>query len=368
VTCSASNDDTPYLAYVNASNKLGVMKYAQAPTFTVTYNAGAHGTLSGATSETVTSGGKPSNVPGVTPANGFGFVGWSSDGGTTKYSSVELKNQTVAGEVTYTAYYQAESPGSAVWKYAGSSGFSDEPVNCVSMARDSGGKIYVAYREQESPYRAVVKTYDSAANTWNTVGAEDLSGGGAAYLSLAVSESGTPYVAYAGCMNGLATVKKFNSGTNAWETIGTANFTNGMVSNLCLAVGKDGTAYVAFRDDDRAYNVATESAVVMKYTGHGSTGWEIVGVAPSGGSTTGESLAVSGDGTIYIAYTDLNGSKTAPYKTMLAQYTGSGSIKIVGGQSVSDNTTGGGVLALDSAGNPYVLFCDIDKFKLANDS
>ncbi|WP_182302952.1 InlB B-repeat-containing protein [Cohnella cholangitidis] len=75
-----------------------------ATTYTVTYNAGANGTIS-ATSETVTENGHPANVPTVTANGGYTFTGWSKDGGTTLLSEADIKAATVTGNVTYTAYY-----------------------------------------------------------------------------------------------------------------------------------------------------------------------------------------------------------------------------------------------------------------------
>lgn len=72
---------------------------------TVSYNPGDHGTLSGASQETLKYGELPAQVPGVTPDSGYQFAGWSSDGGSTKRSSADLLGIPVNASVTYTAYY-----------------------------------------------------------------------------------------------------------------------------------------------------------------------------------------------------------------------------------------------------------------------
>jgi uncharacterized repeat protein (TIGR02543 family) len=75
--------------------------------YTITYQAGTGGTISGSGSETVVSGSHPAAVPTVTPADGYTFLGWSSDGGATLLSSSQLSSVVVSGNVTYTAYFQA---------------------------------------------------------------------------------------------------------------------------------------------------------------------------------------------------------------------------------------------------------------------
>ncbi|MFC6334234.1 Ig-like domain-containing protein [Paenibacillus septentrionalis] len=76
------------------------------PTFTVVYEAGTNGTISGSGSETVVSGSFPVSVPMVTPHDGYTFVGWSSDGGATLLSNEEVASTVVTDTITYTAYYQ----------------------------------------------------------------------------------------------------------------------------------------------------------------------------------------------------------------------------------------------------------------------
>ncbi|WP_152394570.1 X2-like carbohydrate binding domain-containing protein [Paenibacillus guangzhouensis] len=71
---------------------------------TVSYEPGDHGTISGS-NEQVTIGGHPSNVPSVTPATGYRFIGWSSNGGHTLLSSGQVTATPVTADVAYTAYY-----------------------------------------------------------------------------------------------------------------------------------------------------------------------------------------------------------------------------------------------------------------------
>jgi uncharacterized repeat protein (TIGR02543 family) len=76
------------------------------PTYTVTYVAGSGGSISGSGSEIVAQGGSPASVPVVTPDSGYIFLGWSSDGGTTLLTNVQLASVVITGNITYTAYFQ----------------------------------------------------------------------------------------------------------------------------------------------------------------------------------------------------------------------------------------------------------------------
>ncbi|WP_342553202.1 InlB B-repeat-containing protein [Paenibacillus sp. FSL R7-0652] len=79
---------------------------------TVGYEPGEHGTISG-TSEQILPGSHPVDVPNVTPANGYRFVGWSSDGGVTKLSTAQVQVLTITAPITFTAYYSGFLKGDA---------------------------------------------------------------------------------------------------------------------------------------------------------------------------------------------------------------------------------------------------------------
>src|SRR5690606_17028741 len=70
------------------------------------YQAAAGGTISSTVSETVYGGGSPSAVPIITPDPGYTFLGWSSDGGTTLLTSVQLTSTSITSNIVFTAYFQ----------------------------------------------------------------------------------------------------------------------------------------------------------------------------------------------------------------------------------------------------------------------
>ena len=92
---------------------------AETNEYTVTYNAGAHGALVGASTDTVLYNEYPDYVPGITEDTGYDFIGWSSDGGTTLLDADGVKAIAVTGNITYTAYYEKEEYTVTFYDYDG---------------------------------------------------------------------------------------------------------------------------------------------------------------------------------------------------------------------------------------------------------
>ena len=118
---------------------------------------------------------------------------------------------------------------------------------------------------------------------------------------------------------------KFNG--SSWELVGSAGFSAGYVEHISLALDASGTPYVAYSDIDNNSGKAS----VMKFTGNGTTGWELVG---SAGFSTGQadsiSLALDASGTPYVAYRDL----TNVAKASVKKFNGS-SWELVGSEGFS---------------------------------
>ncbi|MEG2857853.1 MAG: S-layer homology domain-containing protein, partial [Clostridia bacterium] len=102
--------------------------------FAVYYDVGAHGTISGATSESVVNGRKPARVPNVVAASGYLFKGWSINGTTI----VIPQMYTVRSSTTFKAVYeQIKDPQLADEHKAYIGGYSDgtfRPENKITRA------------------------------------------------------------------------------------------------------------------------------------------------------------------------------------------------------------------------------------------
>lgn len=86
--------------------------------YTVRFSAGPHGSLTGSTSQTVTSGSATSAVTAV-PDTGYHFVNWTGDGGFVTSAANPLLVTNVGASHHITANFAAD-PGSARLKLASS--------------------------------------------------------------------------------------------------------------------------------------------------------------------------------------------------------------------------------------------------------
>src|SRR5688572_30719459 len=115
------------------------------------------------------------------------------------------------------------------WQPLGPSDFNQPSYNgagYTSIAIDDSGTPYVAYRDEDNSYKTTVRKFNGT--NWVTVGSAGFSAGAASHTSIAIDGSGTPYVVYRDAGNSdKATMMKFN-GTN-WVTVGSAGFSAGAV-------------------------------------------------------------------------------------------------------------------------------------------
>ena len=189
----------------------------------------------------------------------------------------------------------------------------------------------------------------AATYVWENVGSPGFSSGEAIYISLAIDDSGTPYVAYRDQVNGAkATVMKFN-GTE-WVNVGpTAGFSEGQAENISLAIDGSGTPYLAYRDD--IISGSSFRATVKKFNG---TNWVGVGLRGfSAGNAYFTSLAIDNNGTPYVAYRDDSNSKRATVK----KFNGTSWVD-VGSAGLSAGEVSYTSLAIDNNGTPYVAYRD----------
>jgi hypothetical protein len=212
----------------------------------------------------------------------------------------------------------------------------------------------------ENPYNFNIQGMGTTAatTTWQRVGSAGFSNVQANFTSLALDTSGTPYVAYSdGADDGRASVMKFTgNGTTGWELVGSAGFSAGLAYFTSLALDASDTPYVAFSNIDN-----DGKASVMKY---GTTGWELVG---SAGFSTGQaeftSLALDASGTPYVAYRDAGNG----YKASVRKFNDkTNSWDFVGDEGFSAEWARYISLALDASGTPYVAYSDSSNSYKAN--
>lgn len=133
-----------------------------------------------------------------------------------------------------------------------------------------------------------------------------------------------------------------------WQLVGGAAVSMGGTTDPSLAISLDGTLFVAYSD----YSLEGSPASVMKWNG---SSWEhLKGGSLFGGGAYPVSLAVSPYGTPYVAFIDIENE----YKTTVLQWSGS-SWETLGGAGISLGEAENQSLAISPDGTPYVAYRDI---------
>lgn len=226
------------------------------------------------------------------------------------------------------------------WSVVGSAGFTSPDIELLSLALDNTGVPYVFYSDAPDGHGTVMK-YNG--NNWVLVGFAQFTASAAFSPSIAINSAGTPYVAYGDYGNGLKlTVMKFDG--NNWVAVGTVGFSASIAQWVSLAIDGNDIPYVAYQDG------APGGVTVQKFNG---SNWTIVG-NPSF-TTTAEYVTIAiGPGNIpYVEYAADAGLSTPT----LSKFNGSSWVR-VGGNFAGDHFSYYPCLALDASGTPYITFQD----------
>ena len=97
----------PLTVTITAATTFYAVYAPQAALYTVRYDAGANGAVSGASSESVIEGQKPVRVPAVNAHEGYTFLGWAE---TPAGAVVSPADVTITANKTFYAVYRADQP------------------------------------------------------------------------------------------------------------------------------------------------------------------------------------------------------------------------------------------------------------------
>ncbi|WP_374173208.1 T9SS type A sorting domain-containing protein [Flavobacterium tructae] len=235
---------------------------------------------------------------------------WVYVGGTPGISHASVTNVDIsidANNVVYILYKSTSSSASnrkvtvmkfngTSWENVGVSDFQEIDVNAKLAVNRLTNKPYVAYRDY-SGGKANVKMFDGI--TWVNVGAVDFSPTYVGAVDFTINSAGIPYIAFSDSGTGLsykATVMKYNG--QSWEFVGVRGFSTGRPSTIDIAVSNDGTPYIAYYNDDN-FNLAA----VMKFNG---TDWTLVGPAAVSSQPTYDPRIKIYKNAVYLTYQDSN--------------------------------------------------------------
>ena len=222
------------------------------------------------------------------------YISLSADNSGTPYVAANQNN--MSGRVSVSKYN-----GSA-WEYVGNASVSGDQAYSASMDVYNGTP-YVAYCVNDtyaSGAYVTMKGYDGSQ--WYTLGGKQISTKKSsdvtgAFVSMKISSSGTPYVAYAdpGTGNRLA-VKKLSEGD--WVTVGGGYLTAGEAS--CISLSLEGeTPCVAYKEGGAASN----AGVTVKKLDAQSDSWATLGNTEISGSGNAKGISLFVDSGIpYISF------------------------------------------------------------------
>ncbi len=258
---------------------------------------------------------------------------------------VSYSDGTEAGLVTVEEY-----TGTA-WVTIGSPGFG-AGAGDTTLAIDGSGHIYVAFEGVNNSY--LMEYTGAGATGWVTVGGIAYSTGGGIFNSVAFDSSNNPYVAFGDSYYGGGTLVEYAS--SAWATLGGTSAAGGgassHVSNYTSLVFNGSNSYVAYMDTNN-----NDLPNLREWNG---AGWSNVGT--EGFGTTAKayytSLAFSPtNGNPYVSFSDENNTIS---EAMVMEYTGAGTTGwvTVGSGHFSAYSTSYNSLAFDASGNPYVAYAD----------
>ncbi|WP_345077111.1 Ig-like domain-containing protein, partial [Nemorincola caseinilytica] len=288
------------------------------------------------------------------PTNSYGqeCLSWNRAGdyvvdvGTTKAHMAMMDSTPyVAFADPYNAYkVSVKKFDGTNWVFVGTPGFT--PYTATPMIAIHNGVPYVAYSQMGTSKASVMKFNGTS---WVLVGSAEFTPSNSNGVKIAISSSGTIFIAYVNS-SGRLTVMKYNG--TSWVLLGSEGFTNVGGNTHNLAVDGSGTPYVSFGDYNGPVTADYGKGSVMKFNG---TSWEYVG-SPffSERMTANASFISSESGTLYMA-----NSHFTPHPNVLKvwKYDGSSWTETsVGMKDINRNAS----LALDSNDVPYIAYEDLN--------
>ncbi len=121
-----------YVTDIDNNNVQAFVGYGT-PSFTVSFVPGAHGSISGTASQTVTSGGNTTAVTAV-PDSGYRFMNWTGDNGFVATTDNPLTLTNVTANHTITANFAANAPMTTTATVNGTAGTNSWYVSDVGIS------------------------------------------------------------------------------------------------------------------------------------------------------------------------------------------------------------------------------------------
>jgi len=245
-------------------------------TFTLTYLAGAHGTISGSTPQTVNLGASGTAVT-VVPNNGYHFAGWSDSSNANPRTDANVSsNLTVTALYSVDVLIASATPGYLKGNYPTPIGLSADR----NIFKSSTGMILAVYDDASNLYYKI-----SADNGASWGGAVQFGHAGDTLSSSgAIDAANNVYIAYTyGSGAGSIIIKmqkiNFSGGTWALGTVYTIASGSYKLSYFpCLTIDASGNLWAAYQHQDDT-DSSKEDLYVRESTDGGMTWPTVVLVA-----------------------------------------------------------------------------------------
>lgn len=286
--------------------------------------------------------------------NGSSWVTVGSAGFTTG-NSINVNLRFDSNDVPYVScrdggisnkmHVMKYSAGS--WTNVGTAGFSQGTASNPTLRFDSNDTAYVAYRDGGFSYSNKARVMKYNGSSWVDVGTAGFSPDIAYFITLALTSTDTPYVAFADNNIGkLISVMKYNG--SSWVNVGSAGFSTGIADYTYMTFDNNDVPYVAYADRSHSSKV-----IVKKYNG---SSW--VNVGTSTGITGGSS------GDVEIRFNSSN------EPIIFFDYLGTGAMKYNGSSwvDVGSNpfSAGGATSSSFAIGNSDKLYAAFSEPGLSN--
>jgi hypothetical protein len=237
----------------------------------------------------------------------------------------------------------------AQWNHCGSPCFAHSSENYYAKLAISGtGTPYVAYKDYLNGNKITVKAFDGT--NWNTVGSAGFSNVAASPRSISIDPSGVPFVSYVDDVNKLDKVMKYNG--TSWITLPspiTSNYSSIYMDNM-ITHDASGTLYILCINNTPSK--ATRPAV-FKYVG---SSWTTLADTLPGVNATLKAFMVTASGVPYCWYT----SVLATYSDHIRYFSSGTWTKL--NTTLSSSLTGiapnNVKYIFDNSGTPHQLYTD----------
>ncbi|MCD9853265.1 Ig-like domain-containing protein [Epilithonimonas sp. JDS] len=308
--------DNLYVGYYDAAALKGSVQKFNGTSWSYVGNQGMTTTTAGYNSLSVNNQGVPYflNQAATAPEVGhqarvFENNTWTSLPNVTNavinYNSSTISANNTLFAVNNEANGTVKKFVNGAWVQVGNTGFAGGLPAFVDMVSTTDGKIYVSFNTAGYLHVYVNDQNATATDAWQPAGGvADLASSpnnDEYYSSLATDSNNNVYVAYASSTAGgnKLNVKKFNGTT--WSQVGPLNFSPGRTKYASIAIGANNKIYVAVSNWE---NADTLRNYVMGYDETTNT-WNQVGTGyASQGQGLFNSLAVTSNGDLYLAYVD----------------------------------------------------------------